>query len=108
MALVAGIGAGLFVLLLFGALLALVWIFASAHKLGPAIIGGSTLAYLVLVVVLVFSPKEGEVETEDDLQTDARVANTITLMAILGLTAICACAAVCSSQLLVPITAKPL
>ncbi|KAG8467992.1 hypothetical protein KFE25_007044 [Diacronema lutheri] len=108
MALVAGIGAGLFVLFLFAAALVLVCIFASAHRLGPAIIGGATAAYAVLVIVLVFSPKRSETALdEDDVLTDARVANTIALMSILGLSGVCALVAVCTTQLAVPITAKP-
>lgn len=109
MALVAGVGPALFVLLFFGALLLLVYAFGSAHKYGPAIIASSTIVYLVLVLVLFFSPMEGEeVEEEDDVKMDSRMPTTVALMALLGLTAICAGVAVCTTQLAKPVLAKPL
>lgn len=107
MALVAGVGPALFVLLFFGVLLLLVYVFASALRYGPAIIAGSTVAYVLLALVLFLSPREDEVE-DDDTPKDSRMSNTIVLMTLLGLTAICASVAVCTTQLAKPILAKPL
>mmetsp|Transcript_20915 Transcript_20915/g.65817 ORF Transcript_20915/g.65817 Transcript_20915/m.65817 type:complete len:110 (+) Transcript_20915:59-388(+) len=108
MALVGGIGVGLFLLILFGALGLVTCFLGSASKRAPAIIAGTSLAYIFLLLVLVFSPKESEVTDENDGElTDPRLANTVLLMAVLGCTSICAIVAVCQNFAAVRITAKP-
>jgi len=109
MALIAGIGVGLFVLLLFAGLLLLTCVLASAHKFGPAIIGGATLIYVIVAIVLILSPRVSDFTTESEtLKTDARLLNTSILMTILGLTVVCAVVGMCTNQLTRSIQAKPL
>mmetsp|Transcript_20820 Transcript_20820/g.53713 ORF Transcript_20820/g.53713 Transcript_20820/m.53713 type:complete len:109 (-) Transcript_20820:270-596(-) len=106
MALVAGIGVGLFVLILFGVLAVVGCYFASATSRAPLFIGAITAAYVIMLIVLLFSPKQSEVGDTKAETTDSRTANTYILMAALALTAVISIIAVCTNYLATPITAK--